>query len=162
MDCDNSDSTWVHRILINGVKCQINRWGTCNRYTWHIQDWSFFKIACYSNGGKSTKNSCFSMRPLQRIGKFFPQFFWAATFNMALLGLHRNTLWWFVTVLAWVQPTWILRVLQFSDCRLTCRIWFFLLLFFVIRPFKINCLFCIKKNSSLYARGRKTKHTHKK
>ncbi len=24
--------------VINRVKCQINRWGTCNRYTWHLQD----------------------------------------------------------------------------------------------------------------------------
>ncbi len=24
--------------VINGVKCQINRWGTCNRYTWCLQD----------------------------------------------------------------------------------------------------------------------------
>ncbi len=26
--------------VINRVKCQINRWGTCNRYIWRLQDCS--------------------------------------------------------------------------------------------------------------------------
>ncbi len=58
------------------------------------------------------------MHPVQRIGKKFRPIFQLANFNMAFWRPHRNALWWFLIVLAWVQPTRILRVLQISDCRL--------------------------------------------
>ncbi len=58
------------------------------------------------------------MHPVQRIGKKIRPISRLATFNMAFCGLHRNALWWFWVVLAWVQPTQILGVLQISDRRL--------------------------------------------
>ncbi len=52
------------------------------------------------------------------IGKKFRPILRLANFNMAFWRLQRNALRWFLFVLARVQPTWILRVLQISDRRL--------------------------------------------
>ncbi len=42
--------------------------------------------------------------------------------SKGFVWIHRNAWHWFLLVLAWVQPTWILRVLQISDRRLICHI----------------------------------------
>ncbi len=47
---------------------------------------------------------------------------WQECQNLSIkrfLSLHRNAYWCFLFALAWVQPTWILRVLQISCHRLS-------------------------------------------
>ena len=67
---------------------------SCQNKSWANKTKSFFKIACYVNGKDSTPNQCFSMHPVQRIGKKFRPIFRRATFNniMAFWRLHRNAL----------------------------------------------------------------------
>ena len=68
--------------------------------------------------------------------KEFRPIFRLANFNMAFWRLDRNALCWFLVVLAWVQPTRILRVLQISDRRLCLRIpyWLSIIILISISP----------------------------
>ncbi len=52
----------------------------------------------------------------------FPNIKWQETYISG--GFVVVVLWWCWVVLAWGQPTWILRVIQISDHRLICIMYF--------------------------------------
>ncbi len=93
---------------------KVSKWAPFSKVCWYLspkfnfifQYTSFptlnHNMGMFAGGHKKVRKLVTSTRLL--VGSIS----WASS-------IHWNALRWFLVVLAWVQPTWILRVLQISD-----------------------------------------------